>query len=782
MEKGYNMKNTKTKVAAVLLASTMLFSTTAILAGCNKSAKASNGEIISEDSTWYDCKRIKLEAPFNTDDITNLEVLDEVYLDDSIYALISGEKAFDVMSAAKDPDFDFNSYIINTICKYDLDGKFIEEIPITNTTESSIIASTGLSVYGDKLKVNFVGATVNSNSTENSYALIDPKTKDIEFKSLDIEVGELALIQGTFAVGEYEANLVVDYTNGNEYTVVVTKGDETIKTINLSKDSGKSFDAIGSCYAIDDDTLVLECYGKDSVTLELSVSTGKIGVFEGGINSFYYFQPSQDGTSYAASYDGIYKLNDQLEPEMIINYSDTNINISVAQLNEVVYVDPDCNRVISSYTDYKSTFMPDTYVFIFDKAEKNPNAGKEIIDVYSLTPDVSFSQSEALINFNKTNEKYYAMLTYADGITDEDTTQNQLCDELMMDIIAGEGPDIILNGFENDQFNNKEYFIDLSEYIDGENGLNKDLYFSNIFDLAKDENGEIYQIPVTFSIAGIMAKQKDVGDHKGFTFDSYNKFVDEVTNGKSPLPFTQEDFVIEAVAYGYVDYINDGKVDFNNDEFKKLAGFAKNTVFNEEDEAGMSYILGMTSETEPSFVIVSSGEQYASNAGSKDSYSIYGIPSSEEHGPCAYINTSAAISANISDEKKDAAWDFVKTMLSEDVQKTEKYDNPLSKSAFKELAQDGVNMYNEIYDYYLKLGITEAEISMYGFIKLEDSVADDYYNAANNIDSIYRMDTSIAPILEEELPSYFAGQKSIDDIISVVNNRSQTVIDERATK
>ena len=51
-------------------------------------------------------------------------------------------------------------------------------------------------------------------------------------------------------------------------------------------------------------------------------------------------------------------------------------------------------------------------------------------------------------------------------------------------------------------------------------------------------------------------------------------------------------------------------------------------------------------------------------------------------GPTAYVNSSAAISATIKDEMKGAAWEFIKTMISEDVQKMEKDGNPVNIAAY----------------------------------------------------------------------------------------------------
>ena len=42
-----------------------------------------------------------------------------------------------------------------------------------------------------------------------------------------------------------------------------------------------------------------------------------------------------------------------------------------------------------------------------------------------------------------------------------------------------------------------------------------------------------------------------------------------------------------------------------------------------------------------------------------------------------------------------------------------------------------------------------------------------------------REDSDVSMILIEEMPAYFLGQKSLDAVIKVAQNRAQKVLDER---
>ena len=41
-------------------------------------------------------------------------------------------------------------------------------------------------------------------------------------------------------------------------------------------------------------------------------------------------------------------------------------------------------------------------------------------------------------------------------------------------------------------------------------------------------------------------------------------------------------------------------------------------------------------------------------------------------------------------------------------------------------------------------------------------------------------DPAILNIIHEEIPAYFAGQKEIEEVCKSINNRAQTVLDERS--
>ncbi len=90
--------------------------------------------------------------------------------------------------------------------------------------------------------------------------------------------------------------------------------------------------------------------------------------------------------------------------------------------------------------------------------------------------------SDSIIRFNETNKKFYIQVTdryntnnfihsYG-GFDSDDERENaymnadaQMSYELAMDIMNGEGPDILMNTSGLGQLNNDNYLVDLSPYL-----------------------------------------------------------------------------------------------------------------------------------------------------------------------------------------------------------------------------------------------------------------------------------------------------------------------------
>ena len=107
--------------------------------------------------------------------------------------------------------------------------------------------------------------------------------------------------------------------------------------------------------------------------------------------------------------------------------------------------------------------------------------------------------------------------------------------------------------------------------------------------------------------------------------------------------------------------------------------------------------------------------------------------------------------------------------------------NPLNKAALEEMNAQAIDDMNSLVDLYLSVGYTEEELRAYGIPcdKVDETAAEAYVAAIENCTGLDRSDPSVNAILKEEMPAYFEGQKSIEDVIPIIEDRVQTFLNER---
>ena len=156
----------------------------------------------------------------------------------------------------------------------------------------------------------------------------------------------------------------------------------------------------------------------------------------------------------------------------------------------------------------------------------------------------------------------------------------------------------------------------------------------------------------------------------------------------------------------------------------------------------------------------------------------------------AFGNDAVCISTT--SQKKEAAWSFIETLLTEEAQENDKlWSIPVRISAFEKhleeamepsylyddngevvMDEDGNPVQRSLSTYRWSDGF---EVNVYAVTKEE---ADEILHVISQIDGIYEYDASIMDILLEEIAPYFAGQKSVDEAAGIIQSRVQLYINE----
>ena len=144
---------------------------------------------------------------------------------------------------------------------------------------------------------------------------------------------------------------------------------------------------------------------------------------------------------------------------------------------------------------------------------------------------------------------------------------------------------------------------------------------------------------------------------------------------------------------------------------------------------------------------------------------VYGYPSYDGRGPSIRITDSLSITTNCKDVK--SASEFIKMALSPDLQREGIKNDaiiPVCKTALEGRFKEEIDLFNEE--------------SSFGS-RLDYTVIDEYEAMIVSASGNSVFDQKIVIIICEEIQPYLEGDRSIDELIPIMEVRCQTLLNER---
>lgn len=421
------------------------------------------------------------------------------------------------------------------------------------------------------------------------------------------------------------------------------------------------------------------------------------------------------------------------------------------------------------------------------KAKTNPHAGKRIITTDGFYKDVIYT---AIWTFNRTDKDYYIKIVpniYTDAERSANTsdkpaiyTRGEVGNRMMVDLMAGDCPDVVFYVTSYGQLNNGNCMMDLKPYL--ESGKMKNQVFDNIVK-ACENDGCLYAMPLSFVLDGIIVDRTKCGfEGNGMTFDQFGQFTDSYCNGLNVISNSRTGFMGKCLNYQYDVVEQNGTVNFDCTGFRAMAEFTRDHVNDVEindywNSFTRSSICSNNTCIEGYLGWFSEIKSAPFGYGDAD---LIGFPSADGRGPAA--NIRCFVSVTQGSKCPIGAWRFIETLLSEDVQKslcsqTGTFQNefPLNRKAFDEVGADCVDIFNHQIDqeYSWQTGADKSSL----YTKKDD--LNTLKKVAESLDHIYKSDADIDIIVFEEIQPYLAGDKSLDEVIKIMNDRARTVMNER---
>ena len=160
-----------------------------------------------------------------------------------------------------------------------------------------------------------------------------------------------------------------------------------------------------------------------------------------------------------------------------------------------------------------------------------------------------------------------------------------------------------------------------------------------------------------------------------------------------------------------------------------------------------------------------------------------GYPNEKKEGNYANFSTSYAIYSK--SENKDAAWEFIRTFMTKEYQ------------AKNILMYGGTPTRKDVLEMQIKAATTTEEYtdefgneispvdSSYGYDDWETEIGpasekeiELFRELINNVTKTADYNEEIISIIEEETKAYFEGDKSVDEVADIIQNRVTTYVNE----
>lgn len=747
----------------------------------DESKQVSMQEPISSDSLWYDSERIELKI-FPDDR--------ETIIGHSLFDYYNGElrvvcEYYTPPTEAEmlSEGFDDSSCYGTVLCVFDNSGAIKKRVDLkkmiadVNETYTSIRAfgfdnEKLLLLFqagGEDLKVFLSVIDINSESQTNRFVYNGNTANDL----CSLIPDKLMVVKdNVFMMCDDSGRIVIFDSQGN------CRSDEFSSLFQQNSYFWDAYcDKSGivrfSCSNVQEGEINIQL-GSDTITYK--TTNYDLGGAMGASSS-------DDGSYYAVSYNGISKYNQETAKfDLLIPVDSFNVNLheyfsmSVLSANE--------NTIVLANT-HGADSSTGLVAYRLTKASTNPNVGKSRITVglfkdHIIPPTLAM----AIYEFNASSKDYYAGFktydysrTYFEDADSEEKARQEKANELMRDIMEGKGPDVIINAFDLQQLNSDKYLCDMNDLVSSGNGINMAEYIEPVINLAKSE-GKLYQMPLKFGTLGLTAPASCApANGIGYTFDEYSRIVSNANNGADDLAYQMDRSAYFSLLFTAMskDIYENGNWDFNSPDFAALAKYCKekvpqNCLANYKDP---NFILP---EFKVSKLQTEGIEHYITGVYS-NGYDIYGFPSAKgNHGVVISVVSSAAISSQTA--KKDGAWEFIKMMMSYDVQCKEPVYASINLAALKKSGQDAIDSYNKMVAEYRNMSERErnknrANGDTIPTKEIDASAIDAYLKLIYSSADIYRVDSQVLLITKEEIQAYYFDQKSLDSVIELMNNRTR---------
>lgn len=426
----------------------------------------------------------------------------------------------------------------------------------------------------------------------------------------------------------------------------------------------------------------------------------------------------------------------------------------------------------------------DTALRILVKGEvKEGQQEKEEIIVGYLLEDMEMKN--IVIAFNQSNEKYH--VTLKNYSQDSDWANGYLSYEdavprIQALLLTDDCPDILnLTGMNEEDLARQNLVEDLYPYLDESDTLGREDFLDGL--LEKFElDGKIYMIPKYFNILTYVGKSSVVGEKMGWTVEDVMACLEKNPQAKLFDGSGQASVLYYCLTMDTGRFLDweKGECHLDTDEFKSLLEFTKGLDnYDIKTSLESSDILEQMEELQDGKTILESAflsqiyDIQKDGARFNDAVTFVGYPTADGTPTCL-LNSSFRYGIMSRSKHKEGAWEFLQYYL---LTKTKggggdgiTYSNgfPSLKEDFESKVDDAAK---QTKDTFQENKVSYAGVWEYTYHIPTQEDVDTVKTLVSCARPYSAGNGQVIGIILEEADSYFQGQKSLEEVIDVMQNR-----------
>lgn len=725
--------------------------------GCSKkNNKGQNQTNLSDESNQiYGCEVFisdGMEGNINFFDVRDEEIYIHTYQKKTDETMMEDKE---IQEGGVDIESDTHRmYSVN------FDGRDLKEISLIKLKENERIEA----ILVDRDKNMVYVLRLYDERGENSFVLVkaDQEGKELKRKDITNDIGADEDIEDKNFLFDYSGRMILVsnqqiHIYDEDYNFLCKfELDEYINNVALTKDGhvigGGSNENGAYVRGLDIEN---KKWGEDIVvdTEYFNSSDSLINGFE---YDFYYWDDS-----------GIYGYAlDEMQSVKLMDY--TASNIASEDLYGIVPIGQEQFIGIIHGDGGESEIVK------FSHKDLSTSLNKTIITYGAL--EINDDLKNAAIQFNKENKEY--RIEFKDYSLEEDPVT-----KMNMDIITGNVPDIIdLSGIPVTEYVSKGILEDLTPYLEKDTDIGEDDIVDSVLKAMKID-GKLYYLASAFSVSTIIARAKDVGNNKGWTFDDMKQLLEKKGGMARPFFMTEKTDILYLLlnndVSSFIDW-DSGACSFDSREFRDILEFCNTESIVEDDSGFLDLISGGKVLFVEGSISVEEIQVYKKLYNGDITF--IGYPNRKKNGSYFYFNNMTSIYAK--SENKEGAWQFIRTLMLKEYQNKQWRMTcmPTRKDCFEQKMKEKMAIEKYIDEFGNEIQPIDSVWGYYDFevqIKpVSNEEAEMYLDLVNNTCEVGESNSFIIDIILEEAEPFFDGSKSLDEVIQIIQNRIHTYVNE----